>query len=81
MTEGLCPQIGQRFSVEGKVSSSVFKDFKVSISRCNATTDPTCAPDANFTLVQSTLNQFTLVVPLINVNINPGNEEYKTFYF
>lgn len=32
-------------------------------------------------MVESVIKQFTLVSAIINLNINPGNEEYKTFYF
>lgn len=81
LTEGLCPSIGQKFEVQGKISSDLFKQFRVGIRRCNATTNPSCAPDVNFTMVESMIKQFTLVSAIINLNINPGNEEYKTFYF
>ncbi len=73
MTDGLCPPIGHQFTVQGKLSSAVYKHFKVSITRCNATVDPTCAPDANFSIVEAIIKQFTLVMPIINVNINPGS--------
>ncbi len=73
MSEGLCPKIGQEFTVQGKVSSPLFKDFKVTISRCNSTSDPTCASDAMFAAVEASVKQFTLVTPIINSNVNPGN--------
>jgi hypothetical protein len=53
----------------------------MNITRCNATVDPTCAPDLNFTMIESAFKQFLLWTPVINVNINPGSSEYKTFYF
>ena len=48
--------------------------------RCNATADVTCMDDATFAATEAALGMFTLVTPLINTNINPGNSEYKEFY-
>lgn len=45
---GLCPPIDYKFSIKGKISSEWYNHLKVNISRCNATEDTTCAPDAVF---------------------------------
>ena len=48
MNTGLCPPLGQDFTVEGKVSGDIFKVFRVLVDRCNPATDVTCMSDAAF---------------------------------
>ena len=47
----LCPPLGHQFTVQGKVSGDLFKTFKITVNRCNATTDPTCLDDATFAAI------------------------------
>jgi hypothetical protein len=53
--------------------------LKIGISRCNSTLDPTCAPDAYFTAVENAFGQFPLIIPMVNPEINPNSQDYKTF--
>lgn len=76
----LCPAIGQQTTLKGKVTSDVFKRFKVTISRCNNTVDPTCISDAMFNSMEAAMNQWMVGIPIINYLLNPSQEEYKDFY-
>ena len=80
MQNALCPPLGHEFTVEGKVSGDLFKTFKILVDRCNATADPTCMDDATFAAIESNLGQFSLIIPIINTNINAGSDKYKEFY-
>jgi hypothetical protein len=50
------------------------------ISRCNSTTDASCASDAVFGATEAAMGSFTLVLAIVNTNINPGSEDYRQFY-
>ena len=81
LSMGLCPQIGQNFSVQGKITSELSSFLVVRVKRCNATTDPLCASDAVFAGIEDSIGTFKLGVPFINVNINADSQEYKKYYW
>ena len=37
-------------------------------------------PDAQFNMMETNMNQFVVGIPLISSLVNPGNQEYKTFF-
>ena len=80
MSGALCPPLGHTFTVEGKISDSLYKQFKILVNRCNTTADPSCMNDTIFAGVEAALGQFVFVVPLINTNINSESSTYKEFY-
>ena len=80
MSGALCPPLGHTFTVEGKLSGASYKHFKLTINRCNPTTDPTCLNDATFAALEASKGYFTLAIPSINTNINSDSTTYKEFY-
>ena len=58
----------------------MFADFKIEVSRCYPSWDPTCANDTVYQDYLTTFGSFELMLPIVNTNINPGAEEYKTYY-
>lgn len=71
MSKGLCPLLDYNFKVKGKVTSDIFSQIRVTVSRCNSTLDPYCMNDTQFGAIEAFVKQFTLVVPLITTYINP----------
>jgi len=76
----LCPPVGQQFHLTGKFISNIYSQISVVISRCNSTLDATCANDTYFTAIENQLTSFRLNVPFINTLINPGNQQYRSYY-
>jgi hypothetical protein len=52
----------------------------VIVSRCNNTIDPTCANDSYYAAVENAFSTFRLNVPFINTLINPGDQDYRSYY-
>ncbi len=73
MSQSLCPPIGYEFKVGGKPVSDVSSSFSIVVDKCNATVDPYCANSTTFDYIENLIQQFTLVVPVINVQLNPGS--------
>ena len=67
-------------TIEGRVSSDIFKRVRIEISRCNSTADPLCSSDAVFSSYQAVMQQFTMVIPLINTEINADSQKYLSRY-
>ena len=78
--DGLCPQRDQQLTVAGTFSSDTYSTLKVQVTRCNSTTDTTCADDATFATQAATYGSFQLILAVIHANINPGSQDYKTYY-
>ena len=76
----LCPQLGQQVEVKGKVTSSLYSQLKITVTRCNNTIDPTCMSDAAFNTLETTMKKFTFAFPIFNTMLNPDQQEYKTFF-
>ena len=72
--------IGQKINLNGKVTSDLYSRFKLTISRCNATADPTCVSDSTFNMMESMMNQWMVGIPFINYRLNPSKEDYKSFF-
>ena len=77
---GLCPQRNQRMTVAGSFSSDVYTTLKVELTRCNSTADVTCANDATFATEAALFGSFQLIFAVIHANINPGSQDYKTYF-
>ena len=67
-------------TVVGKFSSETFQFLRLQIKRCNPTTDSTCASDATFASDAATYGNFEVMMAIAQPNINPGNQEYKTYF-
>ena len=80
LSMGLCPKIGQNFSVQGKFTSQLSSFLVVRIRRCNTTTDPHCVSDAVFAGIEESVGRFILEVPFVNVNINEESQKHKKYY-
>jgi hypothetical protein len=80
LSGSLCPPLGQQLHVRGKWESPIFEYFKIVISRCNSTLDPSCVDNSTFALIEEAYQQFFVLLPLINTFINPGSEKYKSNY-
>ena len=66
--------------MKGKLSGALSQFLVVNVTRCNSS-DPTCANDTVFAATEAMMGRFIFVIPFVNVNINPGNQDYKKFYF
>ena len=75
----LCPQLNQQIEVKGKVTSSLYSQLKITVTRCS-TADPTCMSNAAFSTLETTMKKFTFAFPIFNTMLNPDQEEYKTFF-
>ncbi len=71
--KGLCPPIGHEFTVGGKPTSNLYSEFMIIVDRCNSTVNANCASDAVLAGFLSTLNDFTLIIPVVSMQFNPGN--------
>ena len=76
----LCPQIGQTYSIQGKPSSAVANFLSVVIRRCNTATDIFCANDTTYSMAEVGVGRFAMAVPFVNVQVNPGSQEYRKYY-
>ena len=76
----LCPQIGQTYSIQGKPSSAVANFLSVVIRRCDPATDLFCANDTIYNMAELGVGRFVMAIPFVNVQVNPGSQEYKIFY-
>ena len=77
----LCPTLNQQVTVKGKLTSSLYTQFKVTITRCNNTVDPTCMSDADFTTLQTNMGgKFTFAFPIFNTMLNPDEQVYRTYF-
>lgn len=72
----LCPVLNQQGVVKGKVTSSIFKQLKITVARCN-TADPTCMSDVDYAALEASNGPFTIAIPVINTLINPTEQVYK----
>ena len=75
----LCPPIDQELSVQGKPSLSIEKNIRLLITRCN-TSDPTCANDTLFSMIESAAKVFSFAVPMLATNVNTKSVNYKELY-
>ena len=81
MSGAKCPPLNHEFTVNGKMTGKGFKNFNIVVERCNTTTDPTCASDAMFTMIEAQVGgKFQLLMPIIHTNINIGQEQYRNLY-
>ena len=77
----LCPPLNSAVSIEGKVTSDVFKRFTVSISKCNSTASANCATSQQVQALQDKLGYFGLGVVLLNTQLNPTlSKGYQQYY-
>ena len=76
----LCPALNQLVEVRGKVTSPFYSQFKITVSRCNSTLDPTCMSDSTFNALETNMKRFTFAIPFFETLLNPSKEVYKSFY-
>ena len=81
MSKALCPPIGHQIHLQGKISSENMTQFRIEVSRCNTTTDPTCLNDTMFQMLQSQMKQFVLGIPMVNTQVNPESQQYKKYFY
>ena len=70
-----------KLSVGGKPTSDVSSLFSIIVDRCNSDLDPSCVNQTVFAAIEAQVEQFVLVVPVLNVQLNPGSINYKSYYF
>lgn len=80
MTKSLCPPLNFEFQVGGKPISDISSVLTILVSRCNGSVDPGCVSSSELNSIEAKVNKFTLIVPVINVQLNPGSENYKSYY-
>lgn len=77
----LCPPLNYSLSIQGKVTSDVFRRFTVSISKCNTTANTNCATSQQVQALQDKLGYFGLGVVMINTQLNPTlSKGYQQYY-
>ena len=78
----MCPPIGYNFKVKGKFTSPEMNLLEVRLTKCNATKYPSrpCASDALLDVYEAAFEQFIIGLFFINPLINPGDQEYLSYY-
>ena len=61
------------------MSSAIFQQFRVVISRCSISSNPSCLTDSQFS-TNYPGGHFIVDVPIIQYNINAGSQIYKEIY-
>lgn len=60
--------------------SDILSVFKIVINKCDASVDPYCVNSTAFSDLEKMFDQFSVVVPVVNVQMNPSSMNYKTQY-
>ena len=79
LKEAFCPPLNHELVVRGKMSSSIFQQFKVTIRRCSSSSNPSCLTNSQY-YAKYRRRTFVLDVPIIQYKINPENSKYKEVY-
>ena len=80
LQEAFCPPLNHELVVKGKMSSNVFKQFRVIISRCMPSANSTCVNDTVYNFMFPSTEKLTVEVPIVQYNINAGSQIYKDIY-
>ena len=80
LSNAFCAPIGAVLKLQGKIASPLFSYLKLNITRCNSTVDPTCANNTIFSAIEAAVGSFMAGPFFINMNVNPGNQNYKEYY-
>ena len=57
--------------MKGKITNEAFTRLRIVIQRCNTTTDSSCVNDSILSAYEAATGGFTLVLVLVNTNIDP----------
>ena len=79
LKEAYCPPLNHELVVRGKMSSAIFQQFRVVISRCSSSSNPSCLNNSQFS-TNYPGGHFIVDVPIIQYNINAGSQLYKEIY-
>jgi hypothetical protein len=80
MNKSLCPPLNYEFQVGGKPISDVSSVINILVTRCDSKVDAGCVSSATFDSIESKVNKFTLIVPVVSVQLNPSSQNYKSYY-
>ena len=64
-----------------KMPISIFAHLEIRISRCNPSTDSTCANDSYYSASEATIKTFSASPVFIDTNVSPADQNYKDFFF
>jgi hypothetical protein len=76
----LCPPKGTKLAVQGRITSDIFSQFMVRISKCNSAVNPKCAPAPMMAAIQQQMGYFRFGMPMVTALINPGDQDYVKYY-
>jgi hypothetical protein len=78
----LCPPLNYSFSLQGKYTSPNMQLIEIRVNKCNDSLDPSrpCANSSTIDMYEAMFDQFTLSMNYINPLINPGDQNYRSYY-
>ena len=71
----LCPPIGQKLTVDGKLLASNYEYFDILVKKCNTTLHSNCANETE--MLARVGGQFRMGVMLVGNVINPDDQVYS----